>query len=71
MEPRPNVTMYVSVTSGDTHDSGVTSLLTGDGLGVSRQSAVVQLTSSGTDLDPDSSDLINGMKFHMLSFILL
>ena len=67
MEPRPNVTIYVSVTSGDTRDSGVTSSLTDDGLDVSRQPAVIQLTSSGTDLDPNSSDLINGLIFHMLS----
>ena len=49
--------------SGGEHNSNATSAMTDSGLDVSRQPAVVQLTSSGTDLDPHSSDLINGLKF--------
>ena len=51
----------VSLLPGDEHDSSVTSLTTDEGLDVSRQPTVLQLTSSGTDLDLDSSDLVNGL----------
>jgi len=40
----------------------VTSLLTDEHLDVSKQLSVLRLTSSGTDLDPDTDDLVNGLK---------
>ena len=60
-----NATTNVSLLPGDEQDSSVTSLTTDEGLDVSRQPTVLQLTSSGTDLDLDSSDLVNGLnKLH-------
>jgi len=40
----------------------MTSSLTGEGLDISRN--VISLTSSGTDLDPNTDDLVNGMKVY-------
>jgi len=42
--------------------ASVTSLLTDEHLDVSKQLSVLRLTSSGTDLDPDTDDLVNGLK---------
>jgi len=54
----------VSVAAGDDDNSRMTSRMTSDeGRNVSRQPTVLQLTSPGTDLDPDTSNLINGLKF--------
>ena len=44
----------------------MTSLLTDEGVDVSRPLPVFRVTSSGTDLDPDTDDLVNGEKFGKL-----
>ena len=60
----------VSVSAGDEDNSSTTPVKDDEALNASRQPAVVQLTSSGTDVDPDSSDLISGLKLNIRCSIL-
>jgi len=54
------------VSETDERKSRMTSLLTGEGLDISRN--IVTLTSSGTDLDPNTDDLVNGMKVYFIPY---